>query len=145
LVRTLAEVLAQLGARRAFVAHGAYGIDELSPAGPNLVCEVVDGSVREWTIDPQQLGLRRCAPEDPLGGTPTHTAGRIRAICGGEEGGARDAILLNAAGAIAAAGHAADLREGLELAREAVDSGAAAERLDELVAFSRDAVSGRAD
>jgi len=145
LVRTIAEVLAQLGARRAFVVHGAHGIDELSPAGPNLVCEVVDGSVREWTIDPQELGLRRCAPEDLLGGTPNHNAARIRAIFGGEEGGARDAILLNAAGAIAAAGHAADLREGLELAREAVDSGAAAERLDELVAFSRDAVSGRAD
>src|SRR5213595_3087379 len=64
LVRTIAEVLAQLGATRAFVVHGAAGIDELSPAGPNLVCEVVDGSVREWTIDPQELGLRRCAPED---------------------------------------------------------------------------------
>jgi anthranilate phosphoribosyltransferase len=145
LVRTLAEVLAQLGARRAFVVHGAYGIDELSPAGPNLVCEVVDGSVHERTIDPQELGVARCSPDDLLGGTPAHNADRIRAVLGGEDGGARDAILLNAAGAIAAAGLAADLREGLELAREAVDSGAAAERLDELVAFSRDAVSGRAD
>ena len=145
LVRTIAEVLAQLGARRAFVVHGAYGIDELSPAGPNLVCEVVDGSVHERTIDPQELGVARCSPDDLLGGTPAHNADRIRAVLGGEDGGARDAILLNAAGAIAAAGLAADLREGLELAREAVDSGAAAERLDELVAFSRDAVSGRAD
>ena len=144
LARTLAEVLAQLGARRAFVVHGAYGIDELSPAGPNLVCEVVDGSVHERTIDPQELGVARCAPDALLGGTPARNAARIRAVFGGEEGGARDAILLNAAGAIAAAGHAADLREGLGLAREAVDSGAAAERLDELVAFSRDAVSGRA-
>ena len=145
LVRTIAEVLAQLGARRAFVVHGAYGIDELSPAGPNLVCEVVDGSVHERTIDPQELGVARCSPDDLLGGTPAHNAERIRAVLAGENGGARDTILLNAAGAIAAAGHAADLPEGLELAREAVDSGAAAERLDELVAFSRDAVSGRAD
>jgi anthranilate phosphoribosyltransferase len=144
LVRTLAEVLAQLGARRAFVVHGAYGIDELSPAGPNLVCEVVNGSVRERTIDPRELGVERCAPDALLGGSPRANADRIRTVFAGEEGGARDAILLNAAGAIAAAGHAADLREGLELAREAVDSGAAAERLDELVAFSRDAVSGRA-
>src|ERR687893_1293705 len=60
LVRTIAEVLAQLGARRAFVVHGAHGIDELSPAGPNLVCEVVDGSVRERTIDPLDLGVPRC-------------------------------------------------------------------------------------
>jgi anthranilate phosphoribosyltransferase len=145
LVRTIAEVLAQLGARRAFVVHGAYGIDELSPAGPNLVCEVVDGSVHERTIDPQELGVARCAPDDLLGGTPAHNAERIRAVLAGEDGGARDAILLNAAGAVAAAGHAADLSDGLELARAAVDSGAAAERLDELVAFSRDAVSGRAD
>jgi anthranilate phosphoribosyltransferase len=145
LVRTLAEVLAQLGARRAFVVHGAHGIDELSPAGPNLVCEVVEGSVHERTIDPRDLGVARCAPEALLGGTPGHNAERIRAVFAGEDGGARDAILLNAAGAIAAAGHAADLREGLEAAREAVDSGAAADRLDELVAFSRDAVSGRAE
>src|SRR5213596_1427931 len=62
LVRTIAEVLAQLGARRAFVVHGAAGIDELSPAGPNLVCEVVGGDVRERTIDPLELGVERCDP-----------------------------------------------------------------------------------
>ncbi len=143
LVHTIADVLAQLGARRAFVVHGAYGIDELSPAGPNLVCEVVAGSVRERTVDPQDLGVSRCAPDELRGGSPEENAERIRSVFAGEEGGARDAILLNAAGAIAAAGHAEDLREGLEIAREAIDSGAAAQRLDELVAFSRDAVQGR--
>src|SRR5919108_2142107 len=131
-VRTIAEVLAQLGARRAFVVHGAGGIDELSPCGPNLVCEVVDGHVHERTIDPQELGVARCSPDALLGGTPAHNAERIRAVFAGENGGARDAILLNAAGAIAAAGHAADLREGLGLAREAGDSRAAAGRLDQL-------------
>jgi anthranilate phosphoribosyltransferase len=145
LVRTLAEVLAQLGARRAFVVHGAYGIDELSPAGPNVVCEVVEGTVRERTIDPADLGVARCAPEALRGGSPAENAERIRSIFAGEDGGARDAILLNAAGAIAAAGHAEDLRDGLEAARKAVDSGAAAQRLDQLVAFSRDAVPGRAE
>jgi len=143
LVHTIADVLAQLGARRAFVVHGAYGIDELSPAGPNLVCDVVAGSVRERTVDPQDLGVSRCAPDELRGGSPEENAERIRSVFAGEEGGARDAILLNAAGAIAAAGHAEDLREGLEIAREAIDSGAAAQRLDELVAFSRDAVQGR--
>src|SRR5439155_13625578 len=137
LVRTLAEVLAQLGARRAFVVYGAAGIDELSPAGPNLVCEVVDGTVTERTIDPLELGVPRCDPGELRGGTPAENAQSIRRIFTGEDGGARDAILLNAAGAIAAAGRAADLREGLELARSAVASGAAAERLDALVAFSR--------
>jgi anthranilate phosphoribosyltransferase len=142
LVRTLAEVLARLGARRAFVVHGASGIDELSPAGPNLVGEVVDGEVRERTIDPLELGVPRCDPADLAGGTPGENAERIRTIfAGAEGGGARDAILLNAAGAIAAGGHAADLREGLVAAREALESGAAASRLDELVAFSREAVA----
>ena len=137
LVRTIAEVLAQLGARRAFVVHGAGGIDELSPAGPNLVCEVVDGGVREREIDPLELGVERCAPEDLRGGSPRDNAQAIRNVFRGENGGKRSAILLNAAGAIAASGHAADLSEGLEVAREAVDSGAALERLDALVAFSQ--------
>jgi anthranilate phosphoribosyltransferase len=137
LVRTLADVLAQLGARRAFVVHGADGIDELSPAGPNLVCEVVDGGVREREIDPLELGVPRCDPAELRGGSPEENANAIRAVFAGEEGGRRSAILLNAAGAIAAAGRAGDLREGLELAREAVDSGAAAARLNELIAFSR--------
>ena len=135
LVKTLAEVLATLGARRAFVVHGAGGIDELSPAGPNLVCEVVDGGVREREIDPLELGIERCAPEDLRGGSPEENAAAIREVFAGGNGGRRDAILLNAAGAIAAGGHAEDLREGLELARKAVESGAAAERLEALIAF----------
>jgi anthranilate phosphoribosyltransferase len=139
LVRTIAEVLARLGARRAFVVHGAFGVDELSPAGPNLVCEVVDGGVHELLVDPLDLGVPRCAPEELRGGSPAENAAAIRAIFSGEEQGARrDAILLNAAGAIAAGGHADDLRDGLELARQALDSGAAAERLETLVAFSND-------
>jgi anthranilate phosphoribosyltransferase len=137
LVRTIAEVLAQLGARRAFVVHGAHGIDELSPAGPNEVCEVVDGGVRSRTIDPADLGIDRADPHELRGGTPAENAEAIRAVLAGEHGARRDAILLNAAGAIAAAGHADDLREGLELAREAVDSGAAAARLEQLMEFSR--------
>jgi anthranilate phosphoribosyltransferase len=137
LVRTIAEVLAQLGARRAFVVHGAGGIDELSPAGPNLVCEVRDGGVHEREIDPVELGVPRCSPEELRGGSPQENAAAIRAIFAGQNGGRRSAVLLNAAGAIAAAGHARDLAEGLGLAREAVDSGAAGERLEELIAFSR--------
>jgi anthranilate phosphoribosyltransferase len=137
LVRTIAEVLAQLGAHRAFVVHGAGGIDELSPAGPNFVCEVVDGGVRERNIDPAELGIDRCDPGELRGGSPEENARAIRAVFAGKNGGRRSAILLNAAGAIAAGGHAEDLREGLELAREAVDSGAAAARLEELIVFTR--------
>jgi anthranilate phosphoribosyltransferase len=137
LVRTIANVLASLGARRAFVVHGANGIDELSPAGPNLVCEVVDGRVVERSIDPVDLGVPLCAHEELGGGSPEENAAVIRQVFAGANGGRRSAILLNAAGAIAAGGLAHDLREGLEVAREALDSGAAAERLERLVAFSR--------
>jgi anthranilate phosphoribosyltransferase len=137
LVRPIAEALALLGARRAFVVHGAGGIDELSPVGPSLVCEVVDGGVRERTIDPADLGFERCTVDALRGGAPAANAAAIRRVFEGERGGARDAILMNAAGAIAAGGHAADLREATEPARDALDSGAATARLEELVAFSK--------
>jgi anthranilate phosphoribosyltransferase len=140
LVPTIAEVLARLGAERAFVVHGAAGVDELSPAGPNLVCEVADGQVRRREIDPLDLGVERCAPGELRGGDPAENAETIRRIFSGADGGKRDAVLLNAAGAIAAGGLARDLSEGVGLAREAIDSGAAGERLEALIAFSREPV-----
>jgi anthranilate phosphoribosyltransferase len=138
LVPTIAEVLARLDADRAFVVHGAGGVDELSPAGPNLVCEVADGQVRRREIDPLDFGIERCSPEDLRGGGPAENADTIRRIFSGADGGKRDAVLLNAAGAIAAGGLARDLAEGVGLAREAIDSGAAGERLDALIAFSQE-------
>jgi len=137
LVRPVAEALAQLGARRAFVVHGAGGIDELSPVGPSQVCEVVDGGVRDRVVDPRELGIEPTSLEELAGGKPAENAAAIRRVFAGERGGPREAVLLNAAGAIAAGGRAEDLREGIELAREALDSGAAAARLDELVEFTR--------
>jgi anthranilate phosphoribosyltransferase len=138
LVETIATVLLRLGARRAFVVHGAGGVDELSPAGPNLVCEVIDGRVASREIDPLELGVPRCSAADLAGGTPEENAATVREILAGAAGPKRDAVLLNAAGAIAAGGHADDLAEGFGLAAAAVDSGAAAERLDALVAFSHE-------
>jgi anthranilate phosphoribosyltransferase len=142
LVRTIADVLARLGARRAYVVHGEGGIDELSPVGQNLVAEVVDGEVLERRLDPEsELGIPRCSVDELRGGSPADNAEAIREVFAGASGGRRDAILLNAAGAIAAGGHAADLREGLEVARRTIDSGAAAERLELLIAFSREIVA----
>jgi anthranilate phosphoribosyltransferase len=142
LVRTIADVLARLGARRAYVVHGAGGIDELSPVGQNLVAEVVDGEVLERRLDPEsELGIPRCSVDELRGGSPAENAEAIREVFAGATGGRRNAILLNAAGAIAAGGHAADLREGLEVARRTLDSGAAAERLELLIAFSRETVA----
>jgi anthranilate phosphoribosyltransferase len=137
LVPTIATVLARLGARRAFVVHGAGGIDELSPAGPNLVCEVAGGKVRQREIDPRDFGVPRCKPADLAGGSPAENASTIREIFAGAPGAGREAVLLNAGGAIAAGGHARDLEEGYRAAAEALDSGTAAARLDELIAFSR--------
>jgi len=138
--RTVADALAVLDSRRAFVVHGAYGVDELSPAGPNLVFEVVAGEVREREIDPLDLGLTRCDPAELSGGSPEDNARAARDVLAGATGAKRDAVILNAAGAIAAAGHAHDLAEGLEAAREAIDSGAASARLTELAAFSRESL-----
>ena len=138
LTRTLAEALVQLGASRAYVVYGAGGIDELSPCGPNLVCEVENGAVREYELDPRELGVERCDPTELRGGDPQVNAHALRDVLGGAGGGHRSAVLLNAAGGIAAAGHAKDLREGLEVARTAIDSGAAGERLGRLVAFTQE-------
>lgn len=137
LAETLARVLALLGARRALVVHGAGGIDELSPAGPNAAYEVEDGRVRDTVVDPQELGIARCDPAELVGGSPRENARSIETIFEGAPGAKRDAVLLNAAAAIRVAGLADDLAEGLALAGEAVDSGAAGERLEALVAFSR--------
>jgi anthranilate phosphoribosyltransferase len=137
LTRTLADALVQLDATRAYVVYGAGGIDELSPCGPNLVCEVEGGRVSEYELDPLDLGIERCDPDELRGGDPQANAAALRAVLGGADGGHRSAVILNAAGGIAAAGHAEDLREGIARASEAIDTGAAAARLDDLVEFSR--------
>ena len=136
--RTVADALAVLDARRAFVVHGAGGIDELSPAGSNLIFEVADGTVRERVIDPLELGIDRCDPEELAGGTPEENAETAREVLAGARGAKRDAVVFNAAGAIAASGHAVDLADGLAAATAAIDSGAAIARLEELMAFSRE-------
>jgi len=140
LVRPIAEALVQLGSERAFVVHGAGGLDELSPVGPNDVCEVRDGKVIERTIDPLDLGVPRCELEELRGGGPAANAAAIREVFQGSNGGRRNAILLNAAGAIAAAGMAEDLAEGLDIATRTVASRKAEERLDQLIAFSNEAL-----
>ncbi len=136
LVPLFAEALAELGARRAFVVHGVGGLDELAPSGPSLVAEVVDGDVREWELDPRDLGIEATEPEALRGGSAAENAMIIRAVLAGERGGRRDAVLLNAAGALVAAGLADDLVEGIALGAETIDSGAASSRLDALVVFS---------
>jgi anthranilate phosphoribosyltransferase len=136
LASKVAEALSGLGTHRAMVVHGAGGIDELSPAGVNLVYHVNGGIERE-DLDPRDLGIQRCAPTELSGGTPAENAEAIRRVFGGAEGPKRDAVLLNAGAALVVAGIAEDVRQGLGIAAAAIDSGAATERLSSLIAFSR--------
>jgi anthranilate phosphoribosyltransferase len=97
---------------------------------------VHSGEIKEYELDPLDLGVPRCAPEELRGGDPATNAAALRDVLAGADGGHRSAVLLNAAGGVAAVSEADDIREGLQYAREALDSGAAAARLDELVEFS---------
>ncbi len=137
LVRPLAEALARLGTRRAIVVHGLDGLDELTVTGPSRVAEWDGATVREYTVDPASLGLPTRRAEELCGGDPTVNARILRAVLdGGATGAARDIVLLNAAATLVVAERVPDLREGLDRARESVDSGAARQRLEALVAFS---------
>jgi anthranilate phosphoribosyltransferase len=101
---------------------------------------VTDGRIERREIDPADFGVPRCSSADLAGGTPEENAAVVREIFAGAPGAKREAVLLNAAGAIAAGGHATSLEEGYRLATEAVDSGTAGERLEALVAFSQQEV-----
>jgi len=136
----VARALGELGAERAFVVHGADGLDEISISGETQVAEVRHRAVRNYTVTPEVFGLRRAAIEEIAGGDPAANAELIRGVLGGERGARRDVVLANAAAAIVAAGIAADFAGGARLAAEAIDSGAARQKLNELVEFC-----GRAD
>jgi len=138
LVPVLARVLHALGARRAFVVHGAPGMDELSVCGPTAVAAVTEAGVEEFTIVPEEVGLGRGEPATLAGGGPEENAQRIVAILQGrEKGPARDAVALNAGAALVAGGVAATLSEGVERAVESIDSGAALRKLEELRRYTR--------
>jgi anthranilate phosphoribosyltransferase len=135
LVRVCAEVLARLGSERAWVVHGHDGLDELTVFARSHVAELSRGSVSEFEIDPDALGLAHGDRAQVAGGTPAENATRIRAVLGGESGAARDIVILNTAAALVVADVARDLDEGVARAREAIDRGGAAAKLDELAAF----------
>jgi anthranilate phosphoribosyltransferase len=139
LAARMAEVLVRLGVRRALVFHGD-GLDELSTAGPSLVIELLDGERRQYQLDPAELGLPPATAADFLGGDPAHNARIARAVLSGERGPRRDVVLLNASAALRAAGLAADWREGIGLAAEAIDQGRAGEVLDRWARATQEAV-----
>ncbi len=130
----IVEALRELGHKRALVVHGAPGMDELSPMGPTQVAELrEDGAIQEGMVTPSQLGLSPVPADQLAGGTPEENAKIIlRILNGRDKGGARSAVLLNAAGALYVGGRGGSLPESLELARESVDSGAAMAKLEAL-------------
>jgi anthranilate phosphoribosyltransferase len=137
LAKPLAEVLSRLGCRHALVVHGLDGLDELTTTGPSLVCELRDGWVREYTISPGEVGLPLAAPADLKGGTAAENAEILKDILGGQAGPRRDIVLLNAAAALVAGDLTSDLSEGLALAKNALDSGGARDKLEAFIEFSR--------
>jgi len=137
LTTPLAEVLGRLGARSALVVHGLDGSDEVSISAPTRVSRLKDGCVREFTITPEKYGLRRAEPEQVSGGSVDQCRRHALAVLSGRPGPRRDMVLLNAAAALVAAGRAAELAEGLGLAAQAIDSGAALAKLEALAAFGR--------
>jgi len=136
LVDRLAVVLSRLGAKRAFVLHGAGGTDEITPYGPAYICEALPGKTASFTLDPQEFGIRRAALEDLRGGSPAENAAIIKNILNGKKSPCRDAVLLNAALALVAAGTAENMPSGLVMAAGSIDSGAAGEKLSRLVEFT---------
>ena len=134
----LARVLAELGTHRAFVVHGADGLDEISNTGESHISEVREGIVRTVTVRPEDFGVARASIVDLRGGDREQNAEIIRAILAGEPGAKRDIVLMNAAAALVAGGRARDFKEGVELAALSVDEGAARQKLERLVAFSQE-------
>lgn len=135
-IRPMAEVLLALGSERAWLVHGADGTDELSICGLSHVAALENGTVREFDVHPEEAGLPVHPFEAVLGGEPAENARAFAALMAGAPGAYRDAVLLNAAAALIVAERAATLREGVEIARTSIDSGAAAARLAALRAVT---------
>src|SRR5437763_2609642 len=137
LTEPLARVLAELGTIRAFVVHGADNLDEISNTGESRVSEVREGLVRTFTVRPEDFGMSRASIKDLAGGDREQNAEIIRAVLDGEAGPRRDIVLMNASAALVAGGRGRDLKEGVAVAAQSIDSGAALGKLDALVALSR--------
>jgi anthranilate phosphoribosyltransferase len=132
LIFPMAETLQELGAEAAWLVHGGDGTDEISISGPTQVAELKDGQIKGREVHPEDAGLPVHDFRDILGGTPAENAAALRALLEGETGAYRDAVLMNAAAALVVAGRVAELRDGVEIAAESIDSGAAKRAVETL-------------
>ena len=140
LTQLLARSLQLLGSERAWVVHGADGVDEISPTGYTKVSECRAGSVRTFYLHPSDFGLRKVPLETLAGGDAAENAGIIRRVLAGEPGPARDAVLMNAAAGLFVCGHAASILDGVAMATAAVDAGRGTATLQHLAQVSQQAV-----
>ncbi|WP_416355720.1 anthranilate phosphoribosyltransferase [Aureimonas phyllosphaerae] len=131
-VRPIAEALLALGTQAAWVVHG-NGLDEITNCGPTTVCEIRDGSIREFTIEPEAFGFERRRLADIVGGDAIENAAALRSVLADEPSAYRDIVLLNAGAALVVADRVANLAEGLVMARDSLASGQARDALDRLV------------
>jgi anthranilate phosphoribosyltransferase len=129
----MTQVLGRLGCHHALVVHGEDGLDEMTLGGPSLVYELKEGDIRSYRVTPEEVGLRPASGQAVKGGSPQENAAAIRAVFSGEPGPLRDIVLLNSAAALVAVDKVASLAEGVTLAAQAIDSGAAGEKLDRFI------------
>jgi len=136
MVDVMVQTLARLGSTRVIAFHGADGLDELSISGPSTIVELAESNVRTYELDPAALGIASAPLDAIAGGSAEHNAAVIRSVLDGESGARRDIVVLNAAAGLVAGGRAQDFAEGVDIAAETIDSGAARKSLDALAEFS---------
>jgi anthranilate phosphoribosyltransferase len=136
LIEPMAKVLCNLGVKRGMVVHGHDGFDEISLSAPSTICEVRDGFIKTFEIEPEQFGLERCKKEDLLGGSPEENAKITWDIISGVKGPKRDAVLINSAAAIHIAKPEVSIKDAVAIAAETIDSGKAKKQLEQFIALS---------
>lgn len=137
MVETMARVLNKLGVKRGMVVYGRDCLDEISMSAETVVCEFDNGSFERYEITPEQFGFARCRKEELTGGTPEENAAITRSILNGAQGPMRNAVVLNAGAALYIAGKTSSMEAGVRLAEEVIDSGRAAQKLEEFREASR--------
>ena len=139
LIRPMAETLGQLGSEKAWLVHGSDGTDELTITGVSWVSALENGQVTDFEINPEDAGLPIHPFEDIIGGTPEENARDFNALLDGVQNAYRDAVLLNSAAALVVADVATDLKQGVEMARTSIDSGAARDKITTVARITQEA------
>jgi anthranilate phosphoribosyltransferase len=140
LIRPMAETLRQLGSEKAWLVHGSDGTDELTIAGVSWVSGLMDGKIADFEVHPEEAGLPEHPFEDIIGGTPEENARDFKALLDGAKNAYRDAVLLNSAAALVVADAATDLKQGVEIARTSIDSGAARDKITAVARITQEAL-----